>query len=58
MPPCVRAAFARRLHELFSIESFMDEMAVAANADPIEFRLKHLEDTRAKDVIDTVADRL
>ena len=42
---------------IFAIESFMDEMAVAANADPIEFRLKHLEDTRAKDVIETVADR-
>jgi nicotinate dehydrogenase subunit B len=42
---------------IFAIESFMDEMAVAANADPIEFRLKHLEDTRAKEVIETVADR-
>jgi nicotinate dehydrogenase subunit B len=42
---------------VFSIESFMDEMAAAANADPIEFRLKHLEDQRAKDVIQTVADR-
>jgi nicotinate dehydrogenase subunit B len=42
---------------VFSIESFMDEMALAANADPIEFRLKHLEDQRAKDVIQTVVDR-
>jgi CO/xanthine dehydrogenase Mo-binding subunit len=42
---------------IFAIESFMDEMAVAANADPIEFRLKHLEDTRAKDVVEIVADR-
>ena len=38
---------------IFAIESFMDEMAVAANTDPIEFRLKHLEDTRTKDVIET-----
>jgi CO/xanthine dehydrogenase Mo-binding subunit len=42
---------------VFSIESFMDELAAATNADPIEFRLKHLEDQRAKDVIATVADR-
>ena len=42
---------------VFSIESFMDEMAEAANADPVEFRLKHLEDQRAKDVIQNVADR-
>jgi CO/xanthine dehydrogenase Mo-binding subunit len=42
---------------IFAIESFMDEMAVTANADPIEFRLKHLEDARAKEVIETVAER-
>ena len=42
---------------VFSIESFIDELAAAANADPVEFRLKHLEDQRAKDVIATVADR-
>lgn len=35
----------------------MDELAAAANADPVEFRLKHLEDQRAKDVIANVADR-
>jgi nicotinate dehydrogenase subunit B len=42
---------------VFAIESFMDEMAAAANTDSIEFRLKHLEDPRAKEVIETVADR-
>ncbi len=42
---------------VYSIESFMDELAAAANADPVEFRLKHLDDQRAKDVIATVADR-
>ena len=32
---------------VFSIESFMDELARAARADPVEFRLRHLQDERA-----------
>jgi nicotinate dehydrogenase subunit B len=42
---------------VFAIESFMDEMAGAANADSVEFRLKHLDDPRAREVVETVADR-
>ncbi|MBV8824310.1 MAG: xanthine dehydrogenase family protein molybdopterin-binding subunit, partial [Hyphomicrobiales bacterium] len=42
---------------VFSIESFMDELAAAAGADPVEFRLKHLDDARARDVITTAAER-
>jgi nicotinate dehydrogenase subunit B len=38
-------------HNVFSIESFMDELAVAAGADPVEFRLKHLEDPRGREVV-------
>jgi len=36
---------------VFAIESFMDELAFAAHMDPVEFRLKHLQDPRAQDVI-------
>jgi len=40
---------------VFSIESFMDELARAAHADPVAFRLKHLDDPRAREAITTAA---
>ncbi|WP_024511346.1 molybdopterin cofactor-binding domain-containing protein [Bradyrhizobium sp. ARR65] len=43
-------------HNVFSIESFMDELAGLAGADPVEFRLKHLDDQRGRDVIAKAAE--
>jgi nicotinate dehydrogenase subunit B len=43
-------------HNVFSIESFMDELATLAGADPVEFRLKHLKDERARAVVENAAE--
>jgi nicotinate dehydrogenase subunit B len=40
---------------VFTIESFMDELALATNADPVEFRLDYLQDIRARDVVSVAA---
>jgi isoquinoline 1-oxidoreductase beta subunit len=40
----------------YVIDAFMDEIAASQNADPVEFRLKHLRDERARNVLRTVAE--
>jgi len=42
---------------IFAIESFMDELAAAAGADPVDFRLVHLQDARGREAIQAAANR-
>lgn len=41
---------------VFSIECFMDELAEVAGVDPLELRLRHLGDERARAVLQRAAD--
>lgn len=41
---------------LFAIESFMDELSIAAGANPLKFRLAHLTDERAKAVVKKIGE--
>ncbi|HEV1999661.1 MAG TPA: molybdopterin cofactor-binding domain-containing protein [Xanthobacteraceae bacterium] len=54
--PAVRTSALRSLGafaNVFAIESFMDELAVLADADPVAYRLSLLSDPRARRVIET-----
>ncbi|WP_431016246.1 molybdopterin cofactor-binding domain-containing protein [Bradyrhizobium pachyrhizi] len=42
-------------HNVFSTESFMDELAALAGADPVAFRLRHLDDQRGRAVVEKAA---
>jgi nicotinate dehydrogenase subunit B len=42
---------------VFSIESFMDELAQASKLDPVTFRLRNLDDPRAQQVVRTAAEK-
>ncbi len=42
---------------VFALESFVDELALAAGTDPVEFRLRHMKDARARAVIEAAAQR-
>jgi nicotinate dehydrogenase subunit B len=40
---------------VFSIESFMDELAASVGQDPLEYRLRHLSDPRGRTVLEAAA---
>ena len=42
---------------VWAVESFVDELAAVAKADPVQLRLAHLTDPRARAVIERVAER-
>src|SRR5262252_4009595 len=60
-PPGIPTAFWRSVgpsHNVFVTESFIDELAVAAKKDPVEYRLALLDKTpRAKAVLQLAADK-
>ncbi len=60
MAPIVRASWLRGVSALpnsFAHECYVDELAAAAAVDPIEYRLQLLDDERAADLIQAVAQR-
>jgi nicotinate dehydrogenase subunit B len=44
-----------RLQNTFAHESFMDEIAAVAKADPVDYRLRHLRDPRLIEVVKSAA---
>ena len=60
MAPLLRASWLRGVSALpnsFAHESYIDELATAAGADPVEFRLRHLPDERAAELVRATAQR-
>ncbi len=60
MAPIVRASWLRGVSALpnsFAHESFVDELATAAGIDPVAFRLAHLRDPRAVELVQATAQK-
>ncbi|SFP18336.1 nicotinate dehydrogenase subunit B [Variovorax sp. OK605] len=60
MAPIVRASWLRGVSALpssFAHESYIDELATAAGVDPVQFRLRHLEDLRAIELVQATAQK-
>ncbi|MBS0426000.1 MAG: molybdopterin-dependent oxidoreductase [Proteobacteria bacterium] len=60
MAPIVRASWLRGVSALpnsFAHESFIDELATAAGVDPVQFRLRHLNDPRAVELVQATAQK-
>jgi nicotinate dehydrogenase subunit B len=54
-PSSLRALGA--VGNVFALESFVDDLATAAGIDPLEWRLRHLSDPRARAVLQTACTR-
>ena len=60
MAPIVRASWLRGVSALpnsFAHESFVDELAAQAGQDPVQFRLQHLNDPRAAELVQATAQK-
>jgi len=60
MAPIVRASWLRGVSALpssFAHESYIDELATAAGVDPVQFRLRHLRDPRAAELVQATAQK-
>ncbi|RZM04302.1 MAG: c-type cytochrome [Variovorax sp.] len=60
MAPIVRASWLRGVSALpnsFAHESYVDELATAAGVDPVQFRLRHLHDPRAVELVQATAQK-
>ena len=58
MAPILRASWLRGVSALpnsFAHESYIDELATAAGVDPVEYRLRHLPDVRAAELVRATA---
>jgi nicotinate dehydrogenase subunit B len=60
MAPIVRSSWLRGVSALpnsFAHESYVDELAIAAGVDPVQFRLQLLDDPRAAELVQATADK-
>lgn len=60
MAPIVRASWMRGVSALpntFAHESYIDELAYAAGVDPLEYRLRYINDERASELMRRTAER-
>ena len=60
MAPMLRASWLRGVSALpnsFAHESYIDELATAAGVDPVAYRLQHLPDTRAAELVRATVDK-